>query len=39
QGGTFTLNNTGVLGSITSQPLINPPQAAILTTESIGPSG
>ena len=35
QGGTFTLNNTGVLGSITSQPLINPPQAAILTTESI----
>ena len=35
QGGTFTLNNTGVLGSITSQPLINPPQAAILTTETI----
>lgn len=35
QGGTFTLNNTGVLGSVISQPLINPPQAAILTTESI----
>ena len=34
-GGTFTLNNTGALGSVLSQPLINPPQAAILTTESI----
>ena len=35
QGGTFTLNNTGALGSIISQPLINYPQAAILTTEAI----
>ena len=35
QGGTFTLNNTGALGSITSQPIINHPQAAIMTTESI----
>ncbi len=35
QGGTFTLNNTGVLGSTVSQPIINPPQAAILTTEAI----
>ena len=35
QGGTFTLNNTGVLGSIASQPIINHPQAAILTTEAI----
>ena len=35
QGGTFTLNNTGVLGSTISQPIINPPQAAILTTEAI----
>ena len=35
QGGTFTLNNTGVLGSIVSQPIINYPQAAILTTEAI----
>ncbi|MCL0028566.1 2-oxo acid dehydrogenase subunit E2 [Dehalococcoidia bacterium] len=34
-GGTFTLNNTGVLGSIASQPLVNYPQAAILTTEAI----
>lgn len=35
QGGTFTLNNTGVLGSVASQPLVNFPQAAILTTEAI----
>ena len=35
QGGTFTLNNTGATGSIASQPIINQPQAAILTTESI----
>ncbi|HEY4025129.1 MAG TPA: dihydrolipoamide acetyltransferase family protein [Candidatus Dormibacteraeota bacterium] len=34
-GGTFTLNNTGATGSIASQPIINQPQAAILTTESI----
>ncbi len=33
--GTFTLNNTGVLGSVLSQPLVNFPQAAILTTEAI----
>ena len=35
QGGTFTLNNTGALGSIVSQPIINYPQAAIMTTEAI----
>lgn len=35
QGGTFTINNTGALGSIVSQPIINEPQAAILTTEAI----
>lgn len=35
QGGTFTLNNTGALGSVVSQPIINYPQAAILTTEAI----
>ena len=35
QGGTFTLNNTGVLGSTVSMPIINYPQAAILTTEAI----
>jgi len=35
QGGTFTLNNTGSFGSIQSQPIINTPQAAILSVESI----
>lgn len=35
QAGTFTLNNTGSLGSVVSQPIINYPQAAILTTEAI----
>ncbi|MFC3803075.1 dihydrolipoamide acetyltransferase family protein [Cohnella sp. GCM10012308] len=35
QGGTFTVNNTGSFGSILSQPIINYPQAAILTFESI----
>ena len=35
QNGTFTLNNTGALGSVLSQPLVNFPQAAILTTEAI----
>ena len=33
--GTFTINNTGVLGSVVSRALVNPPQAAILTTEAI----
>jgi 2-oxoisovalerate dehydrogenase E2 component (dihydrolipoyl transacylase) len=35
QAGSFTLNNTGATGSVASQPIINQPQAAILTTESI----
>ena len=35
QGGTFTVNNTGALGSVLSQPLVNHPQAAIVTTEAI----
>ena len=35
QGGTFTVNNTGVLGSVVSQPLVNYPQAAIISTEAI----
>ena len=34
-GGTFTLNNTGATGSVASQPIINQPQAAIVTTEAI----
>jgi 2-oxoisovalerate dehydrogenase E2 component (dihydrolipoyl transacylase) len=35
RGGTFTLNNTGALGSIAGQSIINQPQAAILSTEAI----
>ena len=35
QGGTFTVNNTGALGTIVSKPIINYPQAAILTSEAI----
>lgn len=34
-GGTFTLNNTGSFGSILSTPIINYPQAAILSVEAI----
>ena len=35
RGGTFTVNNTGVLGSVVSRPLVNYPQAAIVSTEAI----
>jgi 2-oxoisovalerate dehydrogenase E2 component (dihydrolipoyl transacylase) len=35
QGGTFTVNNTGSFGSIQSAPIINYPQAAILSVEAI----
>ena len=35
QSGTFTLNNTGALGSILGGAIINHPQVAILTTEAI----
>jgi len=34
-GGTFTVNNTGALGSIVSMPIINPPQSGIITLETI----
>ncbi len=34
-GGTFTVNNTGSFGSILSTPIINYPQAAILSVEAI----
>lgn len=34
-GGTFTVNNTGSFGSIQSMPIINAPQAAILSMEAI----
>lgn len=35
EGGTFTVNNTGVFGSVQSMGIINYPQAAILQVESI----
>ncbi len=35
QGGTFTVNNTGSFGSVLSQPIINYPQAAILSLEAV----
>lgn len=35
QGGTFTVNNTGTFGSVSSMGIINYPQAAILQIESI----
>lgn len=35
QGGTFTLNNTGALGTVLSQPIINQPQAGILAMEAV----
>ncbi|MDT3995101.1 dihydrolipoamide acetyltransferase family protein [Mammaliicoccus fleurettii] len=35
QGGTFTVNNTGSFGSVSSMGIINYPQAAILQVESI----
>ncbi|HYJ30084.1 MAG TPA: 2-oxoglutarate dehydrogenase complex dihydrolipoyllysine-residue succinyltransferase [Allosphingosinicella sp.] len=30
QGGTFTISNGGVFGSLISTPIVNPPQAAVL---------
>ena len=30
QGGTFTISNGGVFGSLLSTPIINPPQSAVL---------
>lgn len=35
QGGTFTVNNTGALGSIWSLSIINPPQCAMLAAAAI----
>jgi 2-oxoisovalerate dehydrogenase E2 component (dihydrolipoyl transacylase) len=34
-GGTFTLNNAGALGTVTSQAIINQPQAGILVMDSV----
>ncbi|TVZ39533.1 2-oxoglutarate dehydrogenase E2 component [Alteromonadaceae bacterium 2753L.S.0a.02] len=35
QGGTFTITNGGVFGSLMSTPILNPPQAAILGMHKI----
>jgi 2-oxoisovalerate dehydrogenase E2 component (dihydrolipoyl transacylase) len=34
-GGTFTVNNTGPLGTIVSSPIVPPGQAAIISSETI----
>ncbi len=34
-GGTFTVNNTGWFGSVSSMPIINAPEVAILSMEAI----
>jgi 2-oxoglutarate dehydrogenase E2 component (dihydrolipoamide succinyltransferase) len=36
-GGTFTITNGGVFGSLLSTPILNPPQAAILGMHKIQP--
>src|SRR5439155_2221711 len=35
QGGTFTITNGGVFGSLLSTPLLNPPQSGILGMHTI----
>jgi 2-oxoglutarate dehydrogenase E2 component (dihydrolipoamide succinyltransferase) len=35
QGGTFTISNGGIFGSLMSSPIINPPQSAILGMHKI----
>ena len=35
QGGTFTITNGGIFGSLLSTPIINPPQTAILGMHKI----
>ena len=35
QGGTFSITNGGVFGSLLSTPLLNPPQSAILGMHTI----
>ena len=35
QGGTFTISNGGVFGSLLSTPILNPPQSAILGMHTI----
>ena len=35
EGGTFTITNGGVFGSLLSTPILNPPQSAILGLHKI----
>ena len=35
QGGTFTITNGGIFGSLMSTPILNPPQTAILGMHKI----
>ena len=35
QGGTFTITNGGIYGSLMSTPILNPPQSGILGTHKI----
>ncbi len=35
QGGTFTVNNTGWFGSVSSMPIVNSPEVAIVSMEAI----
>ena len=35
QGGTFTITNGGVYGSLLSTPIVNPPQSGILGLHAI----
>jgi 2-oxoglutarate dehydrogenase E2 component (dihydrolipoamide succinyltransferase) len=35
QGGTFTISNGGVYGSLLSTPIVNPPQSGILGMHAI----
>lgn len=35
QGGTFTISNGGVFGSLMSTPIVNPPQSAVLGLHAI----
>ena len=37
EGGTFTLNNAGALGTVLSQAIINQPQAGILVMDAVVP--
>src|SRR5213076_1040601 len=35
QGGTFTISNGGVFGSLLSTPIVNPPQSGVLGMHAI----